>query len=123
MNLFKTLIASACLILLTGSIHAQNTEPTPVSAPEPMNARRLEAIRKEVQNEKSPRYYPKLLERFNAGDTNLNLEDLNHIYYGFTVQPAYRPYPKTPNWTPLANLFFKKKFHQWTKSRKKQQRS
>lgn len=109
MNLFKTLIASACLILLTGSIHAQNSEPTPVSAPEPMNALRLEAIRKEVQNEKSPRYYPKLLERFNAGDTNLNLEDLNHLYYGYTVQPAYRPYAQNPELDALGEFIFQEK--------------
>lgn len=109
MNLFKTIIALACLILLTGSIHAQNSEPTPVRAPEPMNARRLEAIRKEVQNEKSPRYYPKLLERFNAGDTNLNLEDLNHLYYGYTVQPAYRPYAQNPELDALGEFIFQEK--------------
>jgi len=50
------------------------------------------AIRKEVFDNNSKYFYPKLYDRFLAGDTNLNLEDFRHLYYGYTFQSQYIPY-------------------------------
>ncbi len=48
-------------------------------------------IEKNIQNKGSNLYYPKLMERYEKGDTTLTLEEKRHLYYGYPFQSEYRP--------------------------------
>ncbi len=48
-------------------------------------------IRREIKDQRSEFYYPKLMVKFQKGDT-MNLEEERHAYYGFIFQDAYTPY-------------------------------
>lgn len=49
------------------------------------------AIAKETANSTSRFYYPKLLKRYEAGDTTLTTEDYRYLYFGYLFQPGYDP--------------------------------
>lgn len=49
-------------------------------------------IEKAVADKNSELYYPKLLERYQTGDTTFTTEELQHLYYGFVFQKNYHPY-------------------------------
>lgn len=49
-------------------------------------------IEKNIKVKESNFYYPKLMERFKNGDTSFNLDEKQHLYYGFIFQPQYSPY-------------------------------
>ncbi len=49
-------------------------------------------IKKNISNKESHLYYPKLLERYWAGDSTMTDEECQHLYYGFTLQDNYHPY-------------------------------
>ncbi|MCD6660313.1 MAG: DUF4919 domain-containing protein [Lentimicrobium sp.] len=56
-------------------------------------------ISKAVSKAGSPTYYPALLNRLNQNDTSLSLRDYHLLYYGYVLQPEYKPagsseYPK-----------------------------
>jgi len=51
-----------------------------------------EAIKKEIQNKKSTKYYPILLERFHKFDTLMTDDEYKHLYYGYVFQEKYNPY-------------------------------
>lgn len=63
-----------------------------------------DAIEENISNENSNFYYPTLLARFEQGDSTLQVEDLRHLYYGFTFQDAYRPYDQNPLNTEIAQI-------------------
>lgn len=49
-------------------------------------------IRQQIQNSKSPLYYPQLMRRYLQNDTTLTLEQYRVLYYGYTLQEDYVPY-------------------------------
>lgn len=48
-------------------------------------------IEKNIQNEFSNLYYPKLMERYNAGDSTFTADERRHLYYGYVFQSTYIP--------------------------------
>ncbi|MFI3263436.1 MAG: DUF4919 domain-containing protein [Rikenellaceae bacterium] len=50
-----------------------------------------EAIRTAILSTSSQYFYPLLFERYQQGDTTLNIEDYRHLYYGYVYQDNYRP--------------------------------
>ncbi len=77
-----------CLALLSFflylSVFGQETPFTPVDR---------ERVRKAVTDSLAPTYYPKLLDRFNAFDTSLTLDEYRMLYYGYVFQGAYSAFP------------------------------
>jgi hypothetical protein len=49
-------------------------------------------VEKEVTDENSPNYYPKLLERFSQFDGSLTLQQYRLLYFGFVFQDEYDGY-------------------------------
>lgn len=49
-------------------------------------------IESEIKRKKSAFYYPKLFERYLAGDSTMTVEEKRRLYYGFIFQPEYSPY-------------------------------
>ena len=49
-------------------------------------------IRKVMNDQDSPQYYPKLVQRMKNADTNLRIEDLQVLYYGRALKEDYSPY-------------------------------
>ncbi|KAB1065561.1 DUF4919 domain-containing protein [Salibacter halophilus] len=50
-------------------------------------------IEKNISKEESSLFYDSLMLRFQSGDTTLSLKEKRHIYYGYTFQDEYSPYP------------------------------
>ncbi|MDD3789565.1 MAG: DUF4919 domain-containing protein [Petrimonas sp.] len=46
-------------------------------------------IEKNVNDPSSELYYPKLLERYNNGDSTFTREEKRNLYYGYVFQPTY----------------------------------
>lgn len=63
-------------------------------------------IKKEVNKKKSELYYPKLVERFEAVDTTMTMEQLQHLYYGTATRSDYNPY-KFDDKSELIKIFQK----------------
>lgn len=49
-------------------------------------------IESAVKDKNSEYYYPTLIEKFNASDSTMTLEQKRHTYYGFVFQDQYSPY-------------------------------
>ena len=56
-------------------------------------------IKKVIAKKNSPFYYPVLLEKFNAADTSISIEELRHLYYGFIYDKNYSPYGTVSEYT------------------------
>lgn len=48
-------------------------------------------IREAISNESSVYYYPKLIEKYRDGKTDMTLEEKRHLYYGFVYHKSYIP--------------------------------
>ena len=48
-------------------------------------------IERNVKEPASSYYYPKLMEKYMAGDEKMTLEEGRHLYFGFIYQPQYMP--------------------------------
>jgi tetratricopeptide (TPR) repeat protein len=51
-----------------------------------------ELINLNIENKESNFYYSKLWDRFQQGDSTMNLEEKRHLYYGYTFNKNYSPY-------------------------------
>ncbi|PIF30591.1 uncharacterized protein DUF4919 [Flavobacterium sp. 9] len=67
------------------------------------------AIEKEIKDQKSPYYYPKLMERFVSNDTLLTTDDYQHLYLGYVFQPKYDAFWKSPDEKKLSEFYAKEK--------------
>lgn len=65
------------------------------------------AIKKEVTNKKSAYFYEKLMEKFNAADTTMTLEEKRHLYFGFTNSKSYATVYISPANDSLRNIIYK----------------
>jgi hypothetical protein len=70
-------------LLVVIEVFSQNVN---YSAPE------YEKMRLQVFDNSSPFFYPKLFERYQSGDTSLNIQDFRYLYYGYTFQSKYIPF-------------------------------
>jgi hypothetical protein len=50
------------------------------------------SIEKAIADPASNLYYPKLLTRFKDSDTTMTLDEIRHLYYGYTFRDEYSPY-------------------------------
>lgn len=95
--------AALCHSFFSG---AQAQEPVPgsdsVSAPD------YARIAAEVADPASPYYYPKLMGRYERGDTTLTLDEYRHLYYGYPEQRNYKPLLASPYADSLEQTFGKK---------------
>lgn len=48
-------------------------------------------IERNIQNSSSSFYYPRLMERYLAGDSTFTADEGRHLYFGYVFQPAYVP--------------------------------
>jgi hypothetical protein len=77
----------------------------------PFQKPNYDAIKKDIQDSLSVYYYPKLMSKLVAYDTNLTNEDYRHLYYGYIYQKEYMPYRRSDDEEELL------KFYQSTKIR------
>ncbi|GLB52538.1 hypothetical protein NBRC110019_15780 [Neptunitalea chrysea] len=54
-----------------------------------------ENIEKEISKKRSDFYYPKLMEKFQKGDSTMTIDEKRHLYYGFQFQDGYNPYARS----------------------------
>jgi len=66
-----------------------------------------EQIEKNIQIETSNLFYSSLMNRFQTGDTTLTIEEIRHLYYGFTFQPKYAPYGHSDYSDSIRTIFRK----------------
>ena len=62
-----------------------------VSAQPPFKAPNYKSIRKNIENSSSDFYYPKLMGRYQNGDSTLTREERRHLYFGYVFHPNYVP--------------------------------
>lgn len=98
----KIITFVAAVSILAGSVRAQTADSLTVSAPD------YEKIAAEVADMASPYYYPRLMGRYEKGDTTLTLDDFRHLYYGYPEQPGYKPLLCSPYADSLDRAFGKK---------------
>ena len=67
-------------------------------------------IERNIKEASSSYYYPKLMERYMAGDEKMTLEDGRHLYFGFIYQPNYMPVDTSSYNNELAKALSKKTF-------------
>lgn len=65
------------------------------------------AIEKEIKDNNSPFYYPKLMERLVKNDTLLTKEDYQHLYLGYVFQPKYNAFWRSPDEKKLREFYSK----------------
>ena len=54
-------------------------------------------IQKNIANEQSNLYYPKLWRRYQQGDSTLTIDEARHIYYGYVFNKDYSPLLRAKN--------------------------
>ncbi len=91
-----TLIAS-----VTFSAHAQE---------EFFSAPNYVQIERNIKEPTSTYYYPKLMEKYMAGDEKMTFEEGRHLYFGFIYQPQYMPVDTSSYNNKLAEVLSKKSF-------------
>lgn len=64
-------------------------------------------IEKNIQNEFSNLYYPKLMQRYNSGDSTFTADERRHLYYGYVFQPTYIPTDTSQYNSKLSDLLTK----------------
>lgn len=52
-------------------------------------------IEKSIQKNTTNLFYDSLMTRFQKADSTMTLEEKRHLYYGFSFQPEYTPYPSS----------------------------
>lgn len=67
----------------------------------------FDKIKVDCQNKKSDLFYPKLVKRFEKGDTTLGLQELQTFYYGQVFQKDYSPYTTYPEFDQILSLINK----------------
>ncbi len=80
------------VFLVCGVLNAQ-TKPERLSDQLRVGYEKLDwdYVEESVKSINSNHYYPALIERFNAGDSTLGVEEYRALYYGYTFQDKYLP--------------------------------
>jgi len=66
-----------------------------------------DSIESQIADSNSIFYYPKLLQRYNDRDTSLDLDEYRYLYFGYTFQPQYEPYWRSPYEEQLVEYYRK----------------
>lgn len=82
------------------NIYSQETK---IEAPD------YKKIESQIKQKTSEFYYSKLVDKFNAADTTMTLEEKRHLYYGFIFQKNYSPYSSSKHSEKLRTLIDKEK--------------
>ncbi|HYV92577.1 MAG TPA: DUF4919 domain-containing protein [Chitinophagales bacterium] len=69
-------------------------------------------VKSKTQDSSSSQYYPLLLERFRNLDSTLTESDYKLIYYGNTLDSAYKPYWKSDNEKEFMKLYNQEKYQE-----------
>lgn len=72
----------------------------------------LKMIERTVKEPSSPFYYPRLMEKYQAAENELTLEESRHIYFGYPTQPGYVPTDTSAYNNQLAEVLSKSSFSQ-----------
>ena len=67
-------------------------------------------IERNIKEGTSSYYYPKLMEKYMAGDEKMTLEEGRHLYFGFIYQQQYVPTDTSSYNNQLAQALSKKTF-------------
>lgn len=110
----KFLLLIAILAAACGAAQARKAVKTDLGRPD------LEAIRVASTDEKSPYFYPKLLEKFMANDTLMSDTDFQYFYYGTLFQEDYDPYRPQGNTERRAQVAPLMNKNQWSRAERKQ---
>ncbi len=70
----------------------------------------FKAIKHNVTEPSSPYFYPRLLQKYLLAETELNLEESRHLYFGFIYQPEYVPVDTSAYNSLLAETISKPSF-------------
>ena len=69
-------------------------------------------IEKEISNENSDFYYPKLMQKYLDSDTTMTLDEKRDLYYGYSFQKKYSPYGFSNFNDSVKTLFQKDKLNE-----------
>jgi len=78
------------------SLHAQEIT---------LSVSNYDSIATTIRDSTSSYYYPKLFSRLLQYDTTLNVEEYKMLYFGYTFQPEYEPYWRSPYEDKLAKYY------------------
>lgn len=67
----------------------------------------MDKIKKEVTDQSSRYYYPKLMKRYEQNETVMNLQDYRHLYLGAIFQEDYNPYRRNAFDNKISELYYK----------------
>ena len=96
-----TLLAVFATILF--AVHAQE---------EFFEAPDLKMIERNVKQPGSSYHCPRLMEKYQAADKDLTLEESRHLYFGYVYQPGYVPTDTSSYNSLLAEVIAKQSFNQ-----------
>lgn len=97
----KILFIFTLITTITLSVKAQD---------EFFSAPNYEQIERNIKEPSSSYHYPKLMEKYMAGDENMTLEEGRHLYFGFVYQSQYMPVDTSSFNNKLAAIISKKSF-------------
>ena len=92
----KQVLLVLTLLFSLSSLHAQEFNFT---------APNYDLIATTISDSTSSYYYPKLYSRLLQYDTTLNVEEYKILYFGYTLQPEYEPYWRSPYEDKLAKYY------------------
>lgn len=81
------------------------------------NAPDVKMIERNVKEPSSSYYYPRLMEKYQAAQSELTLEESRHLYFGYPSQPGYVPTDTSSYNNLLAQTLSKPSFSEQDYSR------
>lgn len=80
---YNYILSLVIMLLLGATAYAQDSD---------MEQPDFNAIKKEVNDPRSPYYYPTLIQKYNSNDTTMTDDEFRYYYLGYTFQEDYNPY-------------------------------
>lgn len=80
---YNYILSLVIMLLLGATAYAQEST---------MEQPDFNAIKKEVNDPRSPYYYPTLIQKYNSNDTTMTDDEFRYYYLGYTFQEDYNPY-------------------------------
>ncbi len=80
---YNYILSLVIMLLLGATAYAQESD---------MEQPDFNAIKKEVNDPRSPYYYPTLIQKYNSNDTTMTDDEFRYYYLGYTFQEDYNPY-------------------------------
>lgn len=80
---YNYILSLVIMLLLGATAYAQESD---------MEQPDFNVIKKEVNDPRSPYYYPTLIQKYNSNDTTMTDDEFRYYYLGYTFQEDYNPY-------------------------------